>query len=144
MSFAHLRPCNILLIGGHPNDEEMIREKLKESSLNINLSVAHDRFEAIKYLEESSFLTNKNLPDLILLDNHILHLEKDFLQSIKAQKRFRDLPIIVVTSSSLNQQNSVNKVDQEKKIIALREFAQSLKLIEHFFGQFAPCSKGEL
>jgi CheY-like chemotaxis protein len=130
------RTVNILLVEDSASDIRLVREALRDSRLIVQLNVAHDGAEALKYLEGCKAGVNA-LPDIILLD---LNLPKkngcEVLRVVKQDKLLKRLPVIVMTSSNneddvaavyrLNANCYVRKPfdlhDYEKVIRALEDF----------------------
>ena len=91
----------ILLIEDDPDDIELTRRAFKKSKISNRLVVAQDGAEALDYLANCE---TDDLPVLILLD---LKLPKitglEVLRSLRAADRTRLIPIVVLTSSTEEQ-----------------------------------------
>lgn len=103
MTELDLRPLRILVVDDSPSDVRLIREALKDSSGNVTLVVARDGAEATDYLHRT--LRGEVLrPDLIILD---LNLPKksgrEVLAEVKSDLRLKQIPVIVMTSSSASE-----------------------------------------
>src|SRR4051812_45481241 len=91
----------IFLAEDNPADVYLIREALGvETRLDVDLLVANDGAEALDYVHGRGPYASLPLPDLIVLD---LNLPKsdgtDVLQSIRDSKQFREIPVVILTSS---------------------------------------------
>jgi CheY-like chemotaxis protein len=91
---------HIFLVEDNPGDVVLVQEHLKCSPASYELSVASDGDEAVKklqHLEETN-----SLPQLILLDLNLPKLNGiEVLQFIKNRDKLRQIPVIVLTSSTL-------------------------------------------
>ena len=91
----------ILLVEDNPGDVRLTREALRESSLPSRLSVAGDGVEALAFLRREGKYAEAPRPDLILLD---LKLPRkgglEVLAAIKADERLKQIPVVVLSSST--------------------------------------------
>jgi len=98
------RPIEILIIEDNPGDVRLTREALKGFKLANSLSVAEDGVKALKFLRREGEFKDAPRPDIILLD---LNLPKkrglEVLKEIKHDEKFRSIPVVVLTSSSAEQ-----------------------------------------
>ncbi|HAS60216.1 MAG TPA: response regulator [Algoriphagus sp.] len=96
-----MRPINIMLIEDNEGDIILIQDALEEAKILNNMTIARDGAEAIEKLEKLVIETPNNLPDLILLD---INLPKknghEVLEILKSNSRLKQIPIIVLTTSS--------------------------------------------
>ena len=98
-----MRPLRILLVEDCPADVRLIREALKETPVEVNISVARDGVEAIEFLGASE--TGKTVrPDLILLDLNLPRKNgREVLAEVKASLTLKQIPILVMTSSRADE-----------------------------------------
>ena len=91
----------ILLVEDNPLDIDLTRRAFKKQNLTNPLDIARDGEEAISWL--SRWEAGEPLPLIILLD---LKLPKigglEVLRKYKEQPGIRNIPIVVLTSSSLD------------------------------------------
>lgn len=79
----------------------IMRVRLEDEGYRVKL--AHDGKEALQMLEES-------IPDLMLLDLIMPNMDGfDFLKAVKANDKFKNIPVIVTTN--LNQAEDMAKVN---------------------------------
>jgi two-component system response regulator len=97
----------ILLVEDNPSDEALTLRALKKSGIVNGVTVARDGAEALDYLFREGAYTGRgheSEPTIIMLD---LNLPKigglDVLKSIRANESTKLLPIVVLTSSDLNE-----------------------------------------
>lgn len=94
----------ILLIEDNPRDVEMTLRAFRKARIGNVIHIARDGEEALDFI----FATgrhdrrkNQPLPGVILLDLNLPKLDgKSVLERIKADKRARAIPVVVLTSSS--------------------------------------------
>lgn len=90
----------ILLIEDNLGDVVLVREALKEVSINVRLNVVEDGLQAMDYLQRKGSYRTASVPDLILLD---INLPKkngmEILKEIKDDPKLRHIPIVVLTTS---------------------------------------------
>lgn len=97
-------PIEILLVEDNPGDVRLTREALKEGKVRNVLSVVQDGVEALAFLNREGAYATAARPDLILLD---LNLPKkggqEVLAEIKESPSLRAIPVVVLTTSSAEQ-----------------------------------------
>lgn len=94
----------ILLVEDTPDDEELTLLALEEAGVRNEIRVARDGVEALEALFGRSGAADPRLPGLVLLD---LKLPKvngfEVLERIRQDERTRLLPVVVLTSSDLDE-----------------------------------------
>ena len=94
----------ILLIEDNPGDVRLTQEAFKEGKKNVNLDVVMDGVEAINYLYKRDQYSEKESPDLILLDLNLPKMDgREVLEKVKNDDNLRMIPIIVLTTSDADQ-----------------------------------------
>ncbi|MDA8124623.1 MAG: response regulator [Deltaproteobacteria bacterium] len=96
----------ILIIDDNRDDIEITRIVLEEIGRKEKVEAATDGYQAMKRLRE-----NEHLPSLILLDLKMPGMSGfDCLREIREDQRLKPIPVIVVTSSSLesDRQESID------------------------------------
>jgi CheY-like chemotaxis protein len=100
----HGKPITILLAEDDPDDRLMTTEALEENRLANDLQIAEDGEELMDYLYHRgkfSNLPNWVLPGLILLDLNMPKKDgREALKEIKADINLRRIPIVVLTTST--------------------------------------------
>ena len=94
----------ILLVEDNPNDEELTLRALRKANIANEVAIARDGQEALDFL----FATGKyagreptTMPAVVLLDLKLPKLDGiDVLQRIRADPRTKLVPVVVLTSSS--------------------------------------------
>jgi chemotaxis family two-component system response regulator Rcp1 len=98
----------ILLVEDSPSDAFIAREALKRSGASSNLHVAHDGVEAMAFLRKQGEYFDAPRPNIILLDLNMPKKDgREVLAEIKNDDKFKCIPVIVLTSSSAEQ--DINK-----------------------------------
>lgn len=92
----------ILLVEDNPDDVELTLHAFKKNNIANPLSVVRDGQEALDYLfyhGKFSGATHE-LPNVILLDLKLPKVDGiDVLQKIKADRKLKLIPVVVLTSS---------------------------------------------
>jgi CheY-like chemotaxis protein len=86
------------------DDKMWVTEACKALNYVFDIEFVENGQEALQYLEK---LPGEHLPELIVLDLNMPQLDgRQTLQRIKNNERYKNIPVIIVTTSS-------NKVDVE-------------------------------
>jgi len=90
----------ILVVDDEPTDTYLLRRTLKEAGVANPVIGCSDGEEAIRFLEGAKFGGQR--PSLIFLDMKMPRMNgPEFLAWIRSHAEFADLPIIVISSSTL-------------------------------------------
>jgi len=104
MNTEQYRCLRILHVEDNVGDVRLIGEALRETGRDHEIAVALDGVEALDYLYRRGRFADAWCPELILLD---LNLPKkgglEVLAEINADKELRQIPVVVLTSSSAPQ-----------------------------------------
>ena len=104
----------ILLIEDNPDDEALAIRALKKSNLAIEIAVARDGIEALDFLFCEGSHTDRDphdVPAMVLLDLKLPKVDGlEVLKKVKTDERTRRLPVVIMTSSS-DEQDIVNSYD---------------------------------
>jgi two-component system response regulator len=93
--------ASVLLVEDNRDDEELTLRALKRANLKNPVHVAHDGQEAIDYLFGTAEQASNAIPALIVLDLHLPRVGGlEILKRIRAHERTRRLPVVILTSSS--------------------------------------------
>jgi chemotaxis family two-component system response regulator Rcp1 len=98
------RSVEILLVEDNPGDVRLTQEALKDNKLHNNLHVVKDGVEALAFLRREGQYSGCPRPDLILLDLNLPRKDgREVLAEIKADPRFRRIPVVVLTTSKAEE-----------------------------------------
>jgi len=132
----------ILLVENNPGDIRLLREVLKDGHVQTHLNVVTDGSEVFDFLRHEGPYKDAARPDLVLLD---LNLPKrgghEVLAEMKADPHFRNIPVVVLTSSIAEQ--DVKKSYELHANCHLRkpmdwdEYLQLARMLEEFWFNLA-------
>jgi CheY-like chemotaxis protein len=133
-----LRPVDILLVEDNPGDVRLTQEALREAKVNNRLMVARDGVEALDMLRQREPHTGLPRPDLILLDLNLPKKDgREVLVEIKADEALRRIPVVILTSSSADE-DVLRSYDLQAacyitKPVDLDQFIKVVRSIESFW-----------
>ncbi len=94
----------ILLVDDDPNDVELTLRAFRASPLGNPIVVARDGLEALDYLRGTGAYAGRDpshQPQVVLLDLNLPAIDGlEVLRRIRADERFRRLPVVILTSSN--------------------------------------------
>ncbi len=132
------KPIEILLVEDNPGDVDLAREGLEESKLRNTLHVVEDGEQAMAFLLREGKYTDAPSPDVILLDLNLPRMDgRELLAEIKLNQDLRHIPVIVLTSSQIEE--DIMKSYQLhancyiSKPIGFTEFVKVVRADEHFW-----------
>lgn len=132
------RSVEILMVEDNPGDVGLARETLKDSKLLNHMSVVFDGVEAMAFLRREGKYANATRPDLILLDLNLPKKDgREVLAEIKTDEQLRRIPVVVLTTSSA-EQDILRTYDLHAncyitKPVNLDQFSAVVKAIEEFW-----------
>ncbi len=99
-----MRPFDILIAEDNEDDILLIREAFEEVNMVNRIAVVRDGEEALAYLRGEGPFKESPLPGMVLLD---INMPKktgiEVLTEIKADPRFRALPVVMLTVSERDE-----------------------------------------
>src|ERR1035441_260319 len=97
------RPIEILLVEDSPSDTELTLEALRDFRVRNNVSVVEDGVLALDFLNRRGPYAQSPRPDMIMLDLNLPRKDgREVLGVIKADERFRSIPVVVLTTDRKN------------------------------------------
>ena len=131
----NVTPVEILLVEDNPADVELTLRALREHLLANQIPVVKDGAEALDFLFATGSYTDQQQeisPKLILLDLKLPKVDGlEVLRRIKAHKRTKTIPVVVLTSSQ-EQRDLVSSYELGVnsyivKPVEFEKFEQSVK-----------------
>lgn len=90
------QPLRIFLIEDDIDDIELLQESLKDNSVIFTMNVVREGDKVSSYLRECTLL-----PHVIVMDFNLPKVHgKDILKAIKSFDGFKDIPLLVLTTST--------------------------------------------
>jgi CheY-like chemotaxis protein len=138
MSVAPGRPIEILLVEDNPGDVRLTQESLRESKVRNHLHVAPDGVAALAFLRREGKYADAPRPDLILLDLNLPKKDgREVLAEIKADAGLKTIPVVVLTTSSAEQDvlrsYELQAASYITKPVDLEQFMTVVRSIEDFW-----------
>ncbi len=94
----------VLLVEDNPGDVRLMQEAFKEGTVAVHLNIVRDGVQAVDYLHQTGDYVSARRPDLILLDLNLPRKNgREVLAEIKNDPDLRQIPVIVMTTSTLEQ-----------------------------------------
>lgn len=128
----------VLLVEDNPGDVRLTKEALKEGKLLNQLTVVGDGVEALSFLRKEGIYADALQPELILLDLNLPKKDgREVLAEIKADPNLRRIPVVVLTTSS-SEDDILRIYDLHAncyitKPVDLEQFMGVVKSIEDFW-----------
>jgi chemotaxis family two-component system response regulator Rcp1 len=132
------RPIDILLVEDNPGDVRLTIEALKDGKVRNRLNVVGDGVEAMAYLRREGKYADIPRPDVILLDLNLPKKDgREVLAEIKEDEELRRIPVVVLTTSSSEQDilrtYNLHANCYITKPVDLDQFIQVVRGIEDFW-----------
>lgn len=135
-----MRQLTMLLVEDNPRDVRLTQRAFARADLPHDLRVVRDGDEALVYLNrEESYKEPQTSPrpDLILLDLNLPRMSgHELLNVLKQDQRFRQIPVIVLTTSGRpDDVRLAYEAGANAYILKPVEFARFTEVMEHL-GKF--------
>jgi CheY-like chemotaxis protein len=141
------RTMEILLVEDSPDDVLFTREALADADLPHRLSVARDGEEAMAFLRREGAHGDAPAPDLILLDLNLPRKDgREVLTEVKADSELREIPIVVLTTSSSDEdimhsyRSYVNSYI--RKPVTFEKFVEAVQAIGRYWFSLVTLPRG--
>lgn len=142
------RPVVILMVEDNPTDVLIAREGFCTAKMRNTLHVADDGIEAMEFLRQHGKYAAAPRPDLIVLDLNMPRKNgHEVLAEIKADDHLKDIPVVILTTSKL--QEDISKAYELQascyisKPVDFDEFTKVVQTIQDFWSSVVPLSPGE-
>jgi len=136
---ARLDTITVLMVEDDPDDVYLTRQALADSKLRITLEVVNDGVAALQYLRAArNGDGGHRRPDLILLDLNLPKKDgREVLGEIKADLELKHIPVVVLTTSDLDedlvQSYKLQANCYISKPVDLEQFITVVRSIEDFW-----------
>jgi CheY-like chemotaxis protein len=132
------RPAIILLVEDDPGDQKLVKSSLTSQRIANELHIVSSGEEALDFLYHRGKYREAPRPDLILLDLNMPGMGgKEFLRRIKEDEQLRTNPVVILTTSDLEQDildsYNLQASGYVKKPVDLREFKEVMKEIGEYW-----------
>lgn len=129
---------NILLVDDNPADRKLIAHLFKTWTVSYQLHFAQDGEEATDFLFQRGKFVGSPRPNIILLDLNMPNKDgRDVLKEVKSDPILRRIPIIILTTSSSDQDVCTAYDYQANSYIQkpreLDQFQSIVNLIEQYW-----------
>lgn len=96
-----MSPIKILLVEDNEGDIVLTVDALRDFSISHEVTVLKDGWEALQYIENRGRYSDRDEPDLILLDINLPKLDgHELLTKVKNNKSKLHIPVVMLTTSS--------------------------------------------
>lgn len=134
------REVEILLVEDNLADARLTQEAMREAKVRNRLWHVTDGVEAMAFLQQQGPYAQAPRPDLILLDLNLPRKDgRQLLAELKADDRFRRIPVVVLTSSAAEEDilRAYNLAANcyVTKPVDLDQFLKVIRAIEEFWLQ---------
>ena len=138
----------ILLVEDNPGDVRLTQEVLRDGRVRNNMSVAKDGVDAISFLRQTGAYAGAPRPDIILLDLNLPKKDgREVLADIKADPDLKHIPVVVLTTSSAEQDivrsYGLHANCYITKPVDLDQFIRVIRSIEDFWLTIVKLPRGE-
>ncbi len=140
----------ILIVEDSDEDYEVTERALRDSNLANPLARCEDGQETFDYLYGEGQYANDNppKPGIILLDLNMPGIDgRKVLKKIKADARFKEIPVVVLTTSSderdIEECYRMGANTYIAKPVDMDSFMQAIKHLKEYWFEIAILPKGE-
>ena len=133
-----MRQVHILLVEDNEGDILLTTEALEEGKIVNNISVVKNGRDALDFIFKRGDYKSAEKPDLILLDINIpLKNGHEVLQIIKADESTKQIPVIMLTTSSSENDIKMAYLHHANcyitKPVEVEDFMKAVSSIEDFW-----------
>lgn len=129
---------HLLLVDDNHLDIDLFERALQKTNSNIKVDKAKGGEQALEYIQK--WESGSILPVVILLDLKMPKINGlEVLQALKSHPRFKNIPVVVLTSS--NEMSDIRKAYELgvnsyiMKSVDYDEFAKAVAMIHHYWCQ---------
>ena len=131
-------PLEMLLVEDNPDDVDLTIEALEDTKVANRLHVVTDGVAALSFLRREGQYAQAPRPAIILLDLNLPKKDgREVLANIKADPVLRRIPVIVLTTSSsqedIQRAYAMHANCYITKPVDFEQFVQVIQAIENFW-----------
>lgn len=143
------KPVHILLVEDNEGDILLTTEALEESEIASKISVVRNGKEALDWVFKRHQHENSEAPDLILLDVNLpLKNGHEVLQAIKSDDTVKHIPVIMLTTSSSEQDINLSYQYAANcyitKPVEVRDFLNAISTLCRFWVKVVTLPKSKI
>jgi two-component system response regulator len=132
------KPIEILLVEDSPSDALLTKHALSSAKLVNRLHIVEDGVKAMAFLRKEEPYRDVPRPDLVLLDLNMPRKNgREVLAELKADEDLKIIPVIVLTSSSAEEDvlksYKLHANSYITKPVGFEAFADAVTSIENFW-----------
>jgi len=133
-----IKPIEILLVEDNPGDVRLMMEALTFGKVFNKISVVGNGKDAMDFLRRKGKYANAVRPDIMLLDLNLPNMDgREVLQEVKSERKLKNIPIIVLTTSQEKQDIATSYEKQANcyitKPVDFEEFVRVVKSLDNFW-----------
>lgn len=131
-------PVEILLVEDSPSDATLTIRNLENSKLTNRVHWVEDGDSAMAYLRQEGEYSNRNRPDIILLDLNLPGMDgREVLEAVKSDPQLYTIPVVILTTSDneadIQAAYQMNANCYITKPVDIHQFIQVMRLINDFW-----------
>jgi CheY-like chemotaxis protein len=135
-----MRTAHILLVEDNEGDILLTKDALETRKFINKLSVVKNGKKALDFIFQEGEYADAERPDIVLLDVNLpLKNGHEVLQRIKSDERTKDIPVIMLTTSSSEKDIELSYKNHANcyitKPVEIDEFLAAVRTIEEFWIQ---------
>jgi DNA-binding response OmpR family regulator len=97
---AKPQKLNLLLAEDNLPDALLVREAIKQEDLPVEVYIAADGEQAIKFFGKAESESDAPKPDVLILDLNLPKIDGfEVLRKVRSSKKYANIPVIIMTSS---------------------------------------------
>ncbi len=138
----------ILLLEDESADAYLVKLALREAQVLANLHHVVDGQEGLDFLHKTEKYADTPRPDLIFLDLNMPRMNGyEFMTSIKTNPSFKDIPIIVLTTSDVEKDvvssYELGAASYVTKPVDMTQFISAIRQIGEYWFTLVRLPRGE-
>lgn len=100
-----MKEVQVLLVEDNQGDDLLTREAFMNWKIKNKIVTLKDGEEALRYLNREQPYSSVSIPDLVILDINLPKVDgKEVLRTIKSSEALKNLPVVIFSSSCLENE----------------------------------------